>query len=261
MFHVPTDGSLAQSTVHIGDCIQVMRRELEQFQLIFADPPFNYGVDYGECKDNLSEFDYEEFTADWLAAAESRLLPTGALWVHVPDEIAAFVDLFCREELKLTRINWCIVHYRFGQCIDSRFIRSKCHGLYYVKDPAQRVWNPKEILVPSDRAVKYNDPRTRSTRNPGKRVPLDVFQFSRVQGNDKERRPGHKNQLREKYLERVIRATTNPGDWVLDPFLGSGTTCVVARALGRPSVGIEISPVSAQMACERIKKGAVRVVA
>lgn len=251
--------SVNGSTIIIGNCVKIMQSLTPKFQLVFADPPFNYGVDYGTWDDKMPESKYEEFTEIWLQRASRLLLPTGSMWVHIPDEIVAFVDTYCRKRLKLTRINWCIIHHRFGQCISSRFIRSKCHGLYYAKNASKRVWNQEQILVPSDRATKYNDPRTRTTSRPGMRVPLDVFEYSRVQGNDRERRPLHKNQLREKYLERVILATTNPNDWVLDPFVGSGTTCVVASALNRRSVGIEISPKFASSAASRVKQGAIRV--
>ena len=100
----------------------------------------------------------------------------------------------------------------------------------------------------------------------GWQLPSDVWcretdgdGWGRVQGNSKERRETHQNQLPELYLERVIRACSNPGDLVLDPFLGSGTTSTVARALGRRSIGIEISQKYAESAFERIKAGAVRV--
>ena len=102
----------------------------------------------------------------------------------------------------------------------------------------------------------------RVTQTPGLRVPLDVWygpHWGRVQGNNKERRKNHQNQIPEVYLERVIQACSNPGDLVLDPFLGSGTTCTVARALGRRSIGIEFSPASAESAFERIQNGPIRL--
>ncbi len=91
--------------------------------------------------------------------------------------------------------------------------------------------------------------------NKGMRVPMDVWYgpyLGRVQGNNKERRHGHHNQIPEAYLERVIRACSNEGDLVLDPFLGSGTTVTVARALGRRSIGFEYAEATAASAWERI---------
>jgi DNA modification methylase len=90
----------------------------------------------------------------------------------------------------------------------------------------------------------------------GKRVPMDVWygaNWGRIQGNNKERRHGHDNQLPEAYLERVILATSNEGDLVLDPFVGSGTTATVARAYGRRFIGSEFSRANAVSAWERIR--------
>ena len=167
------------------------------------------------------------------------------------------------KEKKMTMVNWCIWHFRFGQCRNANFIVSKVHVLYFArdKDPTKRRWNPDAILEPSDRATMYADARTRKTQTPGLRVPLDVWYgqyWGRVQGNNKERRANHENQIPEAYMERVIRACSNEGDLVLDPFLGSGTTCTVARALKRRSVGIEVSKAIAASAIDRIRKGPAR---
>ncbi len=70
---------------------------------------------------------------------------------------------------------------------------------------------------------------------------------------------GHPNQLPEVYLERLLRAYTNPGDRVCDPFGGSGTTAVVADALGRDCVTCDISPENCESILERLKLGAIRV--
>ena len=158
-----------------------------------------------------------------------------------------------------------IWHFRFGQCNDSNFIRSHENWVYFVKDPNNFRWNPAGILVDSDRATKYGDKRTKTTKTPGKRVPFDVFGipsdgkfWGRVQGNNAERRPNHKNQLPEVYLARVIKALSNPGDLVLDPFAGSGTTATVARALGRRCITIEFDSDNVASAFERIQQGPVR---
>jgi DNA modification methylase len=144
------------------------------------------------------------------------------------------------------------------------FINSKVHALYFCKDYAKRTWNPEPILEPSDRATLYGDERTFNKKegHAGKRVPMDVWYgqyWGRIQGNNKERRHGHDNQIPEVYLERVIRATSNEGDLVLDPFLGSGTTCTVARELRRRSIGLEYSKANALSAFKRIEAGAHRI--
>ena len=243
--------------VYLGDCREVLANlpDRGKVDLVFADPPFNWDVPYDEWKDNMSRAQYERFTYDWLDACIDVLSPTGSLWVNIPDDTAAEVVMHLKRR-GMTMINWCVWHFRFGQCRHSSFIMSKVHVLYFAKNPDNRTWNPDEILEQSDRASVYKDARTMAKEtNKGMRVPMDVWYGSylgRIQGNNKERRHGHHNQIPEAYLERVIRSTSNPGDLVLDPFLGSGTTSTVARALNRRSIGIEYSETNAKSAWERI---------
>ncbi len=250
--------------VYVGDCRDVLAHlpDKGKVDLVFADPPFNWDVPYDEWKDGMPRAEYERFTYDWLDACIEVLSPTGSLWVNIPDDTAAEAAMHLKRR-GLTMINWCIWHFRFGQNRKDSFIMSKVHVLYFVKDAAQRTWNPEAVMEPSDRATVYFDPRTLNKEsNVGMRVPMDVWYgqyWGRIQGNNIERRKQHHNQIPEVYLERVIRACSNEGDLVLDPFLGSGTTCTVARALKRRSIGVEFSKVNAASAFERIKSGAVRV--
>jgi DNA modification methylase len=183
--------------------------------------------------------------------------------VNIPDDTAAEIVVHLKQR-GLVMINWCIWHFRFGQHRMGNFIVSKVHALYFARSREQRTWNSAAILEPSDRAAIYNDARTRATtqKEPGMRVPLDVWyglNWGRIQGNNKERRKNHQNQIPEVYLARVIQACSNEGDLVLDPFLGSGTTCTVARSLNRRFIGIEYSISIAESAFERIQAGAIRL--
>ena len=197
------------SRVYLGDCREVLANlpDRGKVDLVFADPPFNWDVPYDEWKDNMSRSEYERFTYDWLDACIDVLSPTGSLWVNIPDDTAAEVVMHLKRR-GLTMINWCVWHFRFGQCRHSSFIMSKVHVLYFVKNADERTWNPDEILEQSDRASVYKDARTMAKdTNKGMRVPMDVWYGSylgRIQGNNKERRHGHHNQIPEAYLERVI---------------------------------------------------------
>ncbi|MDX9912586.1 MAG: site-specific DNA-methyltransferase [Phycisphaerales bacterium] len=268
-----------RARVRIGDC----RTELEKFDearegsvdLVFADPPFNWARAYDRWDDKMPEDEYLTFTYDWLDLCVRALRPGGALWVNIPDDWAAEITAYLKGRLfvggagrrppaEMEMENWCVWHYRFGQNVTERFINSKVHALYFVKAGGERTWNPTEVLEVSDRRAIYGDPRTESKRDgmpAGLRVPMDVWYgkfWGRIQGNNKERRAQHDNQLPEVYLERVVRACSNPGDLVLDPFTGSGTTGVVAHALGRNFIGTEFSPENAARAFERIGLGPVR---
>lgn len=245
--------------LYVGDCRDILAAlpDKGSVDLVFADPPFNWDVPYDQWHDGLPRADYERFTFDWLDACVDLLAPHGSIFVNIPDDTAAEIVLHLKRR-GLTMINWCIWHFRFGQNRDSSFIMSKVHVLYFAKDPDNRIWNPGEILELSDRATIYADPRTMAKdENKGMRVPMDVWYgqyWGRIQGNNTERRHQHHNQIPEIYLERVIRACSNPGSLILDPFCGSGTTSTVARAWGRRSITTEFSEKNAKSAWERITK-------
>jgi site-specific DNA-methyltransferase (adenine-specific) len=283
--HVPIfthPDNKATCAVHIGDCRDILRdlpeAKQSKLDLVFADPPFNWNRAYDRYDDKLPEQQYLDFTYDWLDLCIKGLRPGGALWVNIPDDWAAEIVCYLKgrgpataegkprkpPHLMLMQ-NWCVWHYRFGQNAVERFINSKVHALYFIKAGGPHTWNPKEIAELSDRAAIYGDARTLSKKDgmPAKmRVPMDVWygQFwGRIQGNNTERRHYHDNQLPEVYLERIVRACSNPGGLVLDPFLGSGTTGVMAHALGRNFIGCEFSADNAAHAVERIKAGPVRL--
>ena len=249
--------SQPETQAYIGDCRNVLRSlpERGQVDLIFADPPFNWSVAYEQWDDSMPREDYEDFTREWLDDCLEVLAPNGSIWVNIPDDSAAEIVMHLKQR-GMHMINWCIWHFRFGQHREGGFINSKVHALYFSKDRKKRTWNGDAVLEQSDRAAIYGDKRTMAkTKNQGMRVPMDVWYgkyWGRIQGNNKERRPQHQNQIPEVYLERVILACSNPGDLVLDPFLGSGTTLTVARAHGRRSIGIEYSPETASSAWQRI---------
>lgn len=276
-----------EARVYLGDCREVLPTIPEvakgRVDLVFADPPFNWARDYdrhktGQSWDDkaMTPLEYcdpadagrplgesRSFTFQWLDLCIGSLKDSGSLWVNIPDTWAAEIVVHLKAR-GLTMVNWCVWHYRFGQNTRGKFINSKVHALYFCKDPERRTWNPDPVLEISDRRSIYFDPRTEDKRDgmpAGLRVPMDVWYgryWGRVQGNNKERRHGHDNQLPEVYLDRVISCSSNEGDLVLDPFLGSGTTGVVAHALGRRFIGCEYSKANARHACERIVAGPVR---
>lgn len=268
----PETGVVA--SVRIGDC----REKLLEFEavknsevdLVFADPPFNWARDYdrhrtGDAWDDakMSREQYLSFTEEWLEICAGSLKETGSMWVNIPDDSAAEIVVHLKK-IGMHMVNWCVWHYRFGQNTRGKFINSKVHALYFSKDPYRRTWNPEAVLEVSDRRAIYGDPRTENKKDgmpAGMRVPMDVWYgqyWGRIQGNNKERRQKHDNQLPEVYLHRVIACSSNPGDLVLDPFLGSGTTGVVAHAMGRHFIGTEYSKANAEMAFERVVSGPVR---
>ncbi len=274
-FTARKNGVDASVHIRVGDCRQVLRElpavKESKIDLVFADPPFNWNRAYDKWDDALPEKEYLDFTYEWLHLCIDGLRPGGALWVNIPDDWAAEIVCYLKGRMErkppavMVMQNWCIWHYRFGQNATGRFINSKVHALYFIKSGGPHVWNPLEVVEMSDRAAIYGDKRTLTKKDgmPAKmRVPLDVWYgryWGRVQGNNSERRDYHDNQLPELYLDRVVRACTSPEALVLDPFLGSGTTGVLAHALGRHFIGIEFSKTNAQQAARRIRQGPKRI--
>jgi site-specific DNA-methyltransferase (adenine-specific) len=135
-----------------------------------------------------------------------------------------------------------------------------------VKNPKAFTFNLDAIRVPSARELVYGDKRAAAAgRLPddtwilrpqdlpaGFNADEDTWYFPRVCGTFKERSGWHGCQMPEQLLGRIIRASSNPGDLVLDPFGGSGTTLAVAKKLGRSFLGFELSPAYAARIRERL---------
>ena len=232
-----------------GDCVEKLSALDEPIaDLIFADPPFNIGYKYDVYEDRKAYDEYHAWTERWVeACAQKALKPRGSFWIAIGDEYAAEVRMIAREAGLHLR-NWVIWHYTFGQNTKKKFARSHTHLFYFVKDPTSFTFNDKAVRIPSARQTTYADKRA----NPIGKLPDDVWSFSRVCGTFKERARWHPCQMPERVLERIVEACSNPSDLVLDPFSGSGTTCVVAARLGRQYVGIDVSEEYVRRSGERI---------
>jgi site-specific DNA-methyltransferase (adenine-specific) len=205
--------------------------------LIFADPPFNIGYKYDKYYDKVKKKNYIAWTKEWMSVCKKVLKPNGSFYIAIGDEYAANVKIIA-DELCLIMRNWIIWHYTFGQQTKNKFARAHTHIFYLVNDESNFTFNDHAVRIPSDRQLIYNDKRA----NPVGKIPDDVWNgFSRVCGTFKERAGWHPCQMPESLLKRIIAASSNPGDCVLDPFSGSGTTAAAACQLVRNYVGIEIS--------------------
>ena len=221
-----------------GDCIEVLGKVDEPFaDLIFADPPFNIGYKYDKYYDKVKKKNYIAWTKEWMNICKKILKPHGSFYIAIGDDYAANVKIIA-DELGLVMRNWIIWHYTFGQQTKTKFARAHTHIFYFVNDKTDFTFNDCAVRVPSDRQLIYNDRRA----NPVGKMPDDVWNgYSRVCGTFKERASWHPCQMPESLLKRIIAASSNPGDCVLDPFSGSGTTAAAACQLGRNYIGVEIS--------------------
>src|SRR5204862_8221084 len=223
------------------------RLEEGSVDLAFADPPFNIGYEYDVYEDLCDADKYLAWTRDWGKAVQRVLKPNGTFWLAIGDEYAAELKLIFQKDLGFTCRSWVIWYYTFGVNCTKKFSRSHAHLFHFVKDPKQFTFNSLAVRVPSARQLVYADARADSRgRLPddtwilrpqdlpeGFQADEDTWYFSRVCGTFKERSGWHGCQMPEQLLGRIIRVSSNPGDVVLDPFSGSGTTLVVAKKLGR----------------------------
>jgi DNA modification methylase len=232
-----------------GDCVEILRRAKEPFaDLVFADPPFNIGYKYDNYHDKKAGERYLAWTRDWLGQCARVLKPHGSIYIAIGDEYAAQIKLILEDELHLIPRNWIIWHYTFGQQTKNKFARSHTHILYFVKDAKQFTFNDELVRVISDRQKKYSDKRA----NPAGKLPDDVWnEHPRVCGTFSER-TGHPCQMPESLLARIIRVSSHEGDWVLDPFCGSGTTATVAHKLNRIYTSTDISETYVEATRQRI---------
>ena len=232
----------------IGDCSAVLASlPRESIDLVITDPPYNIGIDYGFGEKADRRADYWSWCREWIRLCHRVLKPTGAIWIISGQEHAAEIDLSLQlEGLHVrNRITW---HETFGVYCHRKFGRTSRPIYYAVMDPKRFTFNREAVTVPSARREKYGDRRAA----PGGKIMGDVWSIARVCGTFRERLPGVPTQLPEMLVERIIRVSSNEGDTVLDPFLGSGTTLAVAAKLGRGGVGIELNPAYAALAEERI---------
>ena len=246
------------SRIHQGDCIERLAKcDAGCVHLAFADPPFNIGYEYDVYQDRKAYDKYLDWSRRWMSEIVRVLKPDGTFWLAIGDEYAAELKLIARD-LGLSCRSWVIWYYTFGVNCTRKFNRSHAHLFHFVKDVKQFTFNftDPEIRVPSARQLVYADKRA----NPRGRLPddtwilrpqdvpdgfaqnQDTWYYPRVAGTFKERAGFHGCQMPEQLLGRIIRASSNKGDLVLDPFSGSGTTLAVAKKLGRDWIGFELSP-------------------
>ena len=248
---LPADPSLVELV--LGDAATTLARADEEMALIVADPPWalgradarsayrrTYRRDHTGVVGGYVEVDpaeYAEFTAHWITAAAQALRPSGYLAVVTGAQQAARVQITA-EAAGLTYVNSISVARQFGLYTTRRFVHQH-HTITVLTqgplDSPQRVFHrPPEM------------PRGRT----GQVYAVDVWTDL-----PEERRPGrlrYDNALHPRLVSRVIRSTTDPGDLVADPFLGSGTTAVACLGDGRRFYGGDLNPHSLRFTMGRL---------
>ena len=253
-----TAAKLPLNQILRGECVEMMNGlPAGSVDLIFADPPYNLQLRGDLHRPDNSQVDavdddwdqfqsfaaYDKFTHEWLAAARRLLKPDGAIWV-----IGSYHNVF--------RVGAAIQDQGFWILNDVVWRKSNPMPNFRGK----RFTNAHETLIWASRGEKskytFNYEALKAL-NEGIQMRSDwvlpiCTGHERLKNGDGAKT--HPTQKPQSLLHRVLVATTNPGDVVLDPFFGTGTTGAVARMLGRDFVGIEREDAYADAAEARLKR-------
>ena len=239
----------------LGDSLSVLKKMKDKsVQLIFADAPYNIGKDFGNNSDKWeSVYAYIDWCKSWIDECMRVLSDNGTMYFMTATQHMPYLDVFVSEKYNvLCRIIWAY---------DSSGVQSKkIYGSLYEpilminkSKKATYTFNYNDILVEAKTGAKRklidyrkNPPQPYSTE----KVPGNVWDFSRVRFKMDEYE-NHPTQKPEALLERIVKASSNPGDVILDPFSGSFTTSAVAVRLGRVGIGIDMNEEYYEMGLRR----------
>jgi site-specific DNA-methyltransferase (adenine-specific) len=242
--------------IYQGDAIEVLHNKIEDnsIDLIFVDPPYNIGKDFNGLKDKwTNDEDYLKWCYQWIDLLLKKLKKSGSLYIMTSTQFIPYFDIYLRDKIEiLSRIVWSY---------DSSGVQAKNYYgsmyepiLFCVKDKKRYTFNSDDILVEAKTGSKRklidyrkNPPQPYNT----KKVPGNVWNFPRVRYRMAEYE-NHPTQKPIALLERIIKASTNEGDVVLDPFSGTFTTSFVAKKLNRKSIGIEINDGYSKIGIRRV---------
>jgi modification methylase len=248
--------SLPLDKILLGDSIRILNElPAGSVDAVFADPPYNLqlngdllrpnnsvvdGVD--DDWDKFSDFaEYDKFTTDWLKAAKRVLKPDGSLWV-----IGSYHNIF--------RVGAILQNLGFWILNDVVWCKTNPMPNFRGK----RFTNAHETLIwasTSPNAKPCFNYEAMKNLNDEKQMRSDWILpicSGKERCRDSDGSKVHPTQKPEALLYRVIMSSTKPGDVILDPFFGSGTTGAVAKRLGRHYIGIERDPVYARYAKQRL---------
>ncbi len=238
-----------------GDCIEILATlPIDSVDLVFADPPYNLQLRQElwrpnhtrveAVKDEWDKFtsptEYDQFTHAWISSCRRVLKDTGTLWV-----IGTYHNIY--------RIGAILQDLDFWILNDVVYIKTNpmpnFHGVRFTNAHETLLWAQKK------KGAKYTfNHHAMKSLNEDLQMRSDwvlpiVTGKERIKSNGKK---AHSTQKPEALLYRVLLSSTNPGDLVLDPFFGTGTTGAVAKKLGRHFIGIERDEDYIKIAEERI---------
>lgn len=248
--------------LYCGNNLDVMTKEIlnKSVDLIYLDPPFfGAGMQYQNIWNDKNEIKqcrertklgingYINWIEPRLYIMRELLKPTGSIYLHCDYRMNAYMRILMDEIFGIKNFkNEIIWVYKSGGAPKTNFARKHDNILFYSKSN-DNIFNiqrtPYDAVIAKKREHLFN---------PEGKVMNDVWNISMISTMAKERLH-YLTQKPETLLERIIKTSSNFGDIVLDPFMGGGTTCAVAKRLGRQFIGIDIAEKACNVAAKRIE--------
>lgn len=244
--------------IYCGDCLELMRKLPGGIvSLTVTSPPYNIGKPY-ETRRDIQE--YLDWCESWIHEIYRITAPRGAFWLNLGYlEVPGRAKALPIPYLLWERIPFCIIqevvwNYGAGVATKRSFSPRNEKFLWCVKDPCNYTFNLDAIR---DKNVKYPNQKKngRLKCNPLGKNPGDVWQFPKVtsgRGRASKERTEHPAQFPMAVVQRIVKACSNSGELVLDPFIGSGSTAEVCLRNSQPVFGFEIRPDYVKIAGERL---------
>jgi len=243
--------------IWLGDSVERLAEiETGSVQLVVTSPPYNIGKPYEQ---RLPLDDYLDWCRAWLAELRRVLAPTGSAWINlgfidVPNAGRAVpLPYLLWPHLGLFLVQEVVWRYENGVTCTRRLSPRNEKLLWLARDEQSYYFNLDAIRDPN---VRFPNQRKhgRLRCNPLGKNPGDVWHIPKViAGRSQPERTPHPTQMPLALAERIILACSRPGDLVLDPFAGSGTTLVAALSHRRRSLGIELDPAYVGIATEQLR--------
>ena len=229
--------------------------------LILIDPPYNLSKDFDTVRFTpMSDEDYEHYLRSWLGKVCSKLKPTGSLYLCGDWRSTAAIQRALQSQLTiLNRITW---QREKGRGAKSNWKNGMEDIWFAVKDPKHYFFNVEAVKMKRKVIAPYRvngvakDWQETEEGNFRITYPSNFWDDISIPFWSMPENTDHPTQKPEKLIAKLILASSRPGDVVFDPFLGSGTTSVVAKKLGRIYCGVELSEEYCLYAVKRLREAA-----
>lgn len=236
-----------------GDVIEVMKEIPDNsIDMTFADPPFNLKKSYEFYEDDKRVTEYLAWCKEWLKQMVRITKPTGSIFVH---NIPKWLTYFASYLNEIAYFKHWIAWDAMGAPLGKTLLPNHYGILWYVKSKNLKFY---DIRAPHDRCRKCSAliadyGGKKELIHPFGTLRSDVWtDIHRIRHN--KRRDEHPCQLPVHLLERLILMTTDENDIILDPFVGTGTTAVAAKKLGRRYIGVDIDPKYVEISKRKLEK-------